>query len=163
MFNDTIRFVMTDPAPTTLPPEAARIAITPTLALDPREVRVEFVRASGPGGQNVNKVASKATLRWGMAASPSVPAQVKERLRTDFPSHVTADGEFLVTSQEYRDQERNRERCREKFAAMLLAAATPPKVRRATKPSKSSKRRRVADKKKQSVKKATRRGGGWEE
>lgn len=139
------------------------IEITPAIRIPDEEFAWEYARSGGPGGQNVNKVASKATLRWAMAASPSVPDAVKARLRADSPSHVTADGEFLVTSQEYRDQERNRERCREKFAAMLLAAATPPKVRRPTKPSKSSKRRRVADKKKRSAKKATRRGGGWDE
>ena len=139
------------------------IEITPAIQIPVDELAWEYARSGGPGGQNVNKVASKATLRWAMAASPSVPDPVKARLRADYPSHVTADGEFLVTSQEYRDQERNRERCREKFAAMLRAAAAPPKVRRATKPSKSAKRRRVADKKKQSAKKATRRGGGWDE
>jgi ribosome-associated protein len=138
------------------------ITITPTIQIPEGELTWSYARSGGPGGQNVNKVASKATLRWAMSTSPSVPDGVKTRLQSDFPSHVTIEGDFLVTSQEYRDQERNRERCREKFAAMVLTAATPLKVRRATKPSLSSKRRRIADKKKQSAKKSTRRGG-WDE
>jgi ribosome-associated protein len=139
------------------------IAITSSIQIPEDEFTWAYARSGGPGGQNVNKVASKATMRWAMAASPSLSDTVKARLRADFPSHVTAEGEFLVTSQEYRDQARNRERCREKFVAMLLTAATPPKERRPTKPSKSSRKRRVAEKKRQSAKKATRRGGGWDE
>ena len=126
------------------------------------ELRWTAVRASGPGGQNVNKVASKATLRWSLAASVAITADAKARLTAAHPSHLTAEGEFLVTSQEYRDQERNRQRCEEKLAAMVRAALTPPKPRKKTKPTKSSQRRRLEDKKRQGEKKSTRRGGGWE-
>jgi ribosome-associated protein len=133
------------------------------IQIPPDEFTWSYARSGGPGGQNVNKVASKATLRWAMAASPSVPEPVKARLRATHPSHVTADGDFLVVSQEYRDQERNRERCREKLSAMLLAAATPPKPRTATKPSKGAKRRRVEDKRRQSAKKTNRKTGGWDD
>ena len=126
------------------------------------EVEFTAIRAQGAGGQNVNKVASKAELRWQLVSSPSIPELVKARLRAAHPAHVTVEGEFLITSQEYRDQERNRQRCLEKLAEMILRAATPPKPRVKTKPSKASKRRRVEDKRKQSARKASRRATGDE-
>jgi ribosome-associated protein len=138
------------------------IAVSPTVTIPDDELRWEYARSGGPGGQNVNKVASKATLRWAVAGSVAISPDVKARLRAAHPSHHTAEGEFLVTSQEYRDQERNRQRCEEKLAAMVLAALTPPKPRKKTKPSKASQRRRLEDKKRQGEKKSTRRGGGWE-
>jgi len=115
-----------------------------------------YARSSGPGGQNVNKVASKAILRWALASSTAISDAVKARLRSAHPAHVTMEGDFLVTSQEYRDQERNRDRCLEKLAAMVRAAATPPKPRVKTKPSRAAQRRRIEGKKQQSVKKARR-------
>ena len=137
------------------------IAVTESVSIPDAELRWEYARSGGPGGQNVNKVASKATLRWAVAASTAISAEAKARLLVAHPSHHTAEGEFLVTSQEYRDQERNRQRCEEKLAAMVLAALTPPKPRKKTKPSKASQRRRLEDKKRQAQKKSTRRGG-WE-
>src|SRR5438309_5135823 len=84
-----------------------------------REFAWTFVRSGGPGGQNVNKVASKAVLRWDLAGSPSVPAEVKARLRTLQRRRVTTEGELVLNSQRYRDQERNKEDCLEKLRAML--------------------------------------------
>ena len=110
----------------------------------------------------MNKVASKATLRWAVAVSAAISPDAKARLLAAHPSHVTTEGEFLVTSQEYRDQERNRQRCEEKLADMVRAALTPPKPRKKTKPTKASQRRRLDDKKKQGEKKTGRKGGGWE-
>ncbi len=138
------------------------IAVTDRVSIPDDELRWEYARSGGPGGQNVNKVASKATLRWAVAASAAVPPDAKARLLAAHPSHVTTEGEFLVTSQEYRDQERNRQRCEEKLADMVRAALTPPKPRKKTKPTKASQRRRLDDKKKQGEKKSTRKGGGWE-
>jgi ribosome-associated protein len=120
------------------------------------ELHWSYSRAGGPGGQNVNKVASKATLRWNMLASLATSALVKSRLTKSHPSLVTTEGEVLITSQEYRDQERNRERCLEKLRDIVLAASTPPKPRFKTKPTKASQRRRLDDKKQQSTKKAHR-------
>ena len=120
------------------------------------ELHWSYSRAGGPGGQNVNKVASKATLRWNMLASLAMSAVVKSRIAKSHPSLVTIEGEVLITSQEYRDQERNRERCLEKLRDIVLAAATPPKPRFKTKPTKASQRRRLDDKKQQSTKKAQR-------
>ena len=138
------------------------LEVTAAIAIPDEEFAWAYARSGGPGGQNVNKVASKAELRWPLDASPSVPDAVKARLRVAHPAHVTVDGEFVITSQEYRDQERNRQRCLEKLADMLLTAATPPKPRVKTKPSKASQRRRLDDKKKQGEKKTGRKGGGWE-
>ena len=136
----------------------AALEVTPTIAIPDGEWEWSYARAGGPGGQNVNKVASKAQLRWAMAASPSVPPAVKARLTAAHPAHVTTDGDFLVVSQRFRDQERNRDDCLAKLAAMLRRAAAPPTVRRPTKPSKASNRRRLADKKHTAERKAGRKG-----
>lgn len=120
------------------------------------ELSWSYARSSGPGGQNVNKVASKAILRWSLAASPSVSDAVKARLRLAHPAYVTVEGDFLISSQEFRDQERNRERCREKLASILEAASKIPKARVKTKPSRSAQRRRVEGKRLQAVKKSRR-------
>lgn len=133
--------------------------VTDTIAIPDEEFVWTYARSGGPGGQNVNKVASKAVLRWNLAASPSVPDEVKAKLRSAHPAHVTTEGEFLVTSQKYRDQERNREECLTKLAAMVRRAATPPKPRRPTKPTKGSKQRRLAAKKHNSTRRANRRVG----
>ena len=138
------------------------IPITETVVIPAAELSWEYARSGGPGGQNVNKVASKATLRWAVAASEALPPEAKARLLAAHPAAVTTEGEFLVTSQEYRDQERNRQRCVEKLTAMVLRALTPPKPRKKTKPSKASQRRRLEDKKRQGEKKSGRKGGGWE-
>ncbi|OWK44324.1 alternative ribosome rescue aminoacyl-tRNA hydrolase ArfB [Fimbriiglobus ruber] len=133
------------------------LPVTDTIAIPDDELDWSYARSSGPGGQNVNKVASKAVLRWAYGASRSVPLDVKMRLRTAHPARVTVDGDFLVVSQKYRDQERNRADCLEKLAAMIRAAAVAPVPRKVTKPTKGSKRRRVADKRHQSTRKEQRR------
>ncbi len=117
-----------------------------------------FVRSGGPGGQNVNKVASKAVLRWSVATSSSLPNDIKARLQQQQHRRITGDGDLLLTSQRYRDQERNRLDCLEKLREMLRAAAVTPKPRRKTKPSRGSQERRLAAKKRRSALKANRRG-----
>ena len=134
------------------------IQVTANVAIPDEELEWAYARSGGPGGQNVNKVASKATLRWAMAASTAVSPAVKDRVRIARPSQVTAEGELLIVSQKYRDQERNRQDCAEKLADMVRAALTPPKPRRPTKPTKGSKERRLGDKKKNAERKAGRRG-----
>ncbi len=121
-----------------------------------------YVRSSGPGGQNVNKVASKAVLRWGFAASPSIPEPIKARFRARHMRRLTTEGDFLLTSQRYRDQERNRQDCLEKLAAFLREASQPPKARRPSKPTRGSKERRLTEKKRRSSVKANRKGADSE-
>src|SRR5947209_1236573 len=107
--------------------------VTDAITIPESEFDWSYARSGGPGGQNVNKVSSKAVLRWAMAASPAVPEDVKARLRSTFPSRVTAEGDVVISSQEHRDQERNRAACEAKLADMLRKAMTRPKPRRATK------------------------------
>ena len=107
------------------------------------ELQWTFVRSGGPGGQNVNKVASKAVLRWNVAASPSLPEDVKSRLRTQQRNRITADGDLIVTSQRFRDQERNKEDCLDKLRHMILQATIIPKPRKPSKPGRASRERRL--------------------
>ena len=124
------------------------------------ELTFTFSRSGGPGGQNVNKVASKATLRWDVAGSPSLPPAVRQRFEQRYASRLTVEGELLITSQRYRDQGRNIADCLEKLRTMLAEVARPPKPRRPTKPSKASRQRRLTGKRKQSEKKTQRRWAG---
>jgi ribosome-associated protein len=121
------------------------------------EFEWSFVRSGGPGGQNVNKVASKAVLRWNLAASPSLPDDVKARLRARQHKRINENGELILSSQRYRDQGRNVEDCREKLCAMLREAVAVPKPRRPTRPSRGSREARLREKKRRSAVKQTRR------
>jgi ribosome-associated protein len=116
-----------------------------------------YARSGGPGGQNVNKVSSKAILSWEYATSPHLTAKVKDRLPRLFPRYVTNEGWLVIASQEHRDQEKNRQACREKLLAILTQAAHEPKPRRPTRPSRGSKLRRLAEKKLRSDVKSGRR------
>jgi len=136
------------------------LEVNATLRIPLDEFEWSFARSGGPGGQNVNKVASKAVLRWNFDGSPSVPDDVKARFRERFPSRLTTGGEVVLSSELTRDQGRNREDCLEKLADMLRSAAVRPKVRRATKPSKGSKRRRLEAKKHESARKTNRKVSG---
>ena len=114
------------------------LIVNERLRIPLREIHFQFARSSGPGGQNVNKVSSKAVLRWNMAASPSAPDDVKERLRARHPRRVTREGEVVITSSRFRDQGRNVADCLEKLRAALAEVSTPPKPRRPTRPTRSS-------------------------
>jgi len=131
--------------------------ITPTLQIPDEEFTWSFARSGGPGGQNVNKVASKAVLRWNVAATAALPSDVKNRLALQQKRFFTLDGELIITSQLTRDQDRNREDCLEKLRAILLQALVVPKPRKKTKPSRGSKRRRLQDKKRRADVKQNRR------
>ena len=123
------------------------------------EIEFTYTRSSGPGGQNVNKVNSKAVLRWAAMQSPSMPADVRNRFLARYKSKLTNEGELILTSQDYRDQGRNVADCLEKLRAMLLSVAVAPKTRRKTKPGKGAIERRLRDKKLASRKKNDR--GNW--
>jgi len=132
------------------------LLINHRLRIPDGELHWSFVRASGPGGQNVNKVASKAVLRWDLAGS-CLPEEVKARLRVQQSRRITAEGVLILSSQRYRDQERNRQDCLEKLRALILQAATLPRPRRPTRPTRASRRARLQAKRRRSAAKAARR------
>lgn len=134
------------------------LEIAPHLRIPLDEFEFTYARSSGPGGQNVNKVNSKAQLRWNVLASPSLPPDVLARLQATFGTRITKEGDLLIVSQEYRDQGKNVADCLEKLRAMLTAVARPPKKRKATRPTLGSKKRRLQEKKAQSQRKSER---GW--
>ena len=125
------------------------------IVIDEDEFEWSFVRSGGPGGQNVNKVASKAVLRWNVKNSSALPDDVKERFTAQ--QRITTEGDLLVTSQKFRDQEKNRHDCIEKLQGMVLQALAVPKSRKKTKPSRSSKARRVAEKRHRAAHRQARR------
>lgn len=121
------------------------------------EFDLSFARSSGPGGQNVNKVNSKAVLYWTVGASPSLPAGVRDRFLAKFGKRLTTEGVLVISADEYRDQRRNVEACMDKVKAMLLEVLVPPKPRKKTKPTRGSIERRIGEKKSRSDKKQRRK------
>ncbi len=110
------------------------------------EVEFEFVRSSGAGGQNVNKVNSKAVMRWNVLTSKAISEPLRQRFLIRWQSRLTTSGELIITSSVYRDQIRNKDDAFEKLLAMVEAVATPPKKRTKTKPTRGSKERRIKEK-----------------
>jgi ribosome-associated protein len=133
------------------------IAITPSLALDESEIQLEFVRAAGPGGQNVNKVATAVQLRFDVRRSPSLPAEVKSRLVKLAGRRVSEDGVLVITARRYRTQEQNRADAVQRLVKMIQKAATRPRVRKATRVSFSARAARVDEKKRRGEIKRRRR------
>jgi ribosome-associated protein len=123
------------------------IQITPAIAIDESELTESFVRSSGPGGQNVNKVSSAVQLRFDARHSPSLPNDVAIRLMRLAGSRLTKDGVIIIIAQSHRQQERNRADARERLFDMIRAAAVPPRPRRATKVPKTEKKKRLEGKK----------------
>ena len=138
------------------------IQITNTIAIDEREIDERFVRASGPGGQNVNKVSSAVELRFDVRAS-SLPAEVQQRLLALAGHRLTAEGVLIIDSREHRTQAQNREAARARLVALLQHAARRPKTRRPTKPRAGAREARLASKKRRSDVKAGRRKGRGDE
>jgi ribosome-associated protein len=132
------------------------LEINARLQIPEREFQWSYARSGGPGGQNVNKVASKAELRWNVAGSPTLPADVKNRLMAQVRKRITSEGELILTSQRYRDQGRNRDDCLEKLRALILRAVTPPRPRKATRPTRASRFQRLQAKKHRSAMKKSR-------
>lgn len=127
--------------------------VTDFIIIPPDEIEFTYVRSSGPGGQAVNKVSSKARLRWNVFQSRALSFPVRQRFLDCYGSRVTAQGDLLLTSDQHRDRMMNRDECLDKLKEMLLAIAYPPKVRRKTKPTKGSKERTKVTKKRQGEKK----------
>jgi ribosome-associated protein len=137
--------------------------ISPNIKIPVSECQFTFARSGGPGGQNVNKVNSKAIMRWSVAASPSLPAAVRSRFLARYAKRITGEGELILTSQKYRDQNRNIDDCLEKLKAMIVAVAVAPTPRRPTKPTFAAKLRRRQSKYEHSKKKQQRRAPLTEE
>jgi ribosome-associated protein len=131
--------------------------VTSRIRIPADELDFSYVRSSGPGGQNVNKVATKAVLRWSPATSGALSEAARQRFLSTYASRVTSEGELVLTSQRYREQSRNAADCLEKLRLMVAAIASPPKRRKPTRPSKSAVKRRLESKRKQSEKKQRRR------
>ncbi|MGH6931008.1 MAG: alternative ribosome rescue aminoacyl-tRNA hydrolase ArfB [Dongiaceae bacterium] len=122
------------------------IRITNRILLDERELSESFMRAGGPGGQNVNKLATAVQLRFDVRDSPSLPPEVRERLERLAGRRLTSLGVLIITAQRHRTQERNRQDARERLIDLIRRAAVPPVPRRPTKPTRASRRRRLESK-----------------
>jgi ribosome-associated protein len=125
--------------------------------LNPSELDFSFARSSGPGGQNVNKVNSKAILRWRIFESTSISQEVRGRFVESFSNRITRDGEVLIASDEFRDQIKNQNACIERLEQMLESVWRAPTPRKKSKPTKGSIRRRLSGKRLHSDKKASRK------
>lgn len=140
------------------------IEISPTLAIDEREIQESFVRAEGPGGQNVNKVSTAVQLRFDVVHSPSLPQRVKDRLPQIAGSRMTKDGLLVIIARRFRTQAQNRDDALEQLKDLLRRAEIRPKVHFKTQVPLGQKRQRREDKTKQGEKKKLRRvKGGWDE
>lgn len=134
--------------------------ITPRVHIDDEDIRLEFIRASGPGGQNVNKVATAVRLRVRLDAIRGLDEDGMARLEALGGKRLTVDGELIIRAEAHRTQDANRKAALERFAHMVAQAAVRPKARRATKPTRASKERRLASKARQSRLKSLRQGTG---
>jgi ribosome-associated protein len=132
------------------------IRITDTIAIDEAEIEESFVRSSGPGGQNVNKLSTAVQLRFDVRRSPSLPNDVAIRLMRLAGKRMTKDGVLVLVAQRHRTQERNRADAIERLADMIREAAVKPEARRPTRPTAASKQRRIEGKKRRSGVKALR-------
>lgn len=122
------------------------LRLTPSIAIPDDELVERFVRASGPGGQNVNKVSTAVELRFDAAQSPSLPEALRARLLARRDQRITDDGVVVIMAQRFRTQDRNRQDARERLLGLIQAVLKPPKPRLATKPTRASKERRLTSK-----------------
>ena len=136
------------------------LEITPSLQIDERELQIDFIRASGPGGQNVNKVATAVQLRFDVRAS-SLPEEVKGRLTRLAGSRITSEGVLLIEARRFRTQEHNREDAIRRFVELVRKSLVAPKARRKTKPTTASKEERLKEKKRRGEIKKLRQSKDW--
>lgn len=136
------------------------IQITPSLSINESELQLAFIRASGPGGQNINKVATAVQLRFDLEHS-SLPQEVKARLKHIAGNKITVDGELLIEARKFRTQEQNREDALNRFIDLIQRALQKPKPRRNTKPTAASKEKRLREKKARAEVKKIRQSTDW--
>jgi ribosome-associated protein len=141
----------------------APLIVNSEISIPAAELAFTFARSAGPGGQNVNKVNTKAVLHWPVTDSPSLPESVRRRFLAKYGNRVNAEGELVLASDEHREQGRNVTACREKLRAMITAVLTPPRRRIKTRPSRAAVEKRIKAKQRQSEKKHGRRGFPREE
>ena len=132
------------------------ITINSSITIPNEEIELTFSRSQGPGGQNVNKVNSKVTLHWDLAASQSVPQRIRQRIRSKHAGRVNKEGKLVLISQKSREQHKNRADCYQKLRAIIIESLQTRKRRRRTKPTKASRQRRLDQKKRRSQIKAGR-------
>ena len=127
--------------------------VSPAIKIPLEELQFAYSKSSGPGGQNVNKLNTKAELRWDLRATKSLPADVRERFLAAYKNRITVDGALVLTSQRFRDAMSNTQDCLDKLKALILAVAKKPRPRKPTRPTKGSIKRRLEDKNARSQKK----------
>jgi len=133
------------------------LEISPHIKIPIEEFEFHFARSSGPGGQNVNKVSTKAFLRWNVVQSPALPEDVRQRFVEAYGSRLTSGGEIIIASDRFRSQRRNMDDCLRRLREMLASVARPPRRRKATRPTRAARERRLRQKQQQSEKKRRRR------
>lgn len=138
------------------------LTLTPQMVVGDDELAWKFIRSSGPGGQNVNKVSSAVQLRFLLAQNTSLPAAVKQRLRRLSGQKLLLDGSILLSARSERSQEQNRREALDRLEGMIRTAMIEPKIRKKTKPSRASKERRIDSKKRRGTTKQQRTGQGWD-
>jgi len=142
---------------------AAMIPVTPHITIDEREIEESFVRSSGPGGQNVNKLSTAVQLRFDVRHSPSLPPDVRARLERLAGSKLTRDGELVIIAQSHRTQARNRQDALDRLLELIRKAAVAPIKRRPTRPTKASRERRIEGKKRRAgIKRQRRAKPAWD-